>query len=259
MKRLLALLALVALSTMPAAASWYFAPDVPTVLTGTTYQPWNIVLKNGAGTYSLALSLPVGASIDGLHHMNGGDWLLSVGTTTNLGGTDYDPRDVIRFDGIGSYTVFFSGAAAGVPAGCNVDAAFLDGDDTGDLVLSFDVPATIGAATYEPADLVRFSGGTFSLFFDASAATPPIPSSTNVTGAGRQDALTLLTFDVPTALGLVTYLPGQIVAWSGTSFTLFSTDSAWPISSRVNAFATAPSAQPGGSSSGQCKGRICTK
>src|SRR5512134_1812045 len=135
MKRLLQLLALMALSTIPAGASWYFAPDVPTNLAGTTYLPWNIVLKDEAGAYSLALSLPVDAPIDGLHHMDAGDWLLSVGTTMNLGGSDYDPRDVVRFDGFGSYSVFFSGAAAGVPAGSNVDAAFLDGGDTGDLIL----------------------------------------------------------------------------------------------------------------------------
>lgn len=237
MRRNLGLVVALALASLPVRADYYFSPDVPTSLAGVTYLPWNVVRKDDAGVYSLVLSLPTGTAIDALYRMSSGDWLLSVSSPTSLGGTTYGPRDVIRFDGIATYSLFFNGAAAGVPAGSNVDAAFLDGSDTGDLIVSFDVPTIIGGATFEPADLVRFSGGIFSTFFDASATVPAIPISTNVTGAGRRGSRTFLTFDVPTTLGARTYLPGQALSWDGSSFAPFSLDLGWPTGSRLNALA----------------------
>ena len=224
------------LSMAPAeAASFYVAPDVPTDLGGTTYLPWEIV-RNDSGAYSSLPLLPDGTPVDALHPMDEGDWLLSVEWPTDLGGTTYDPRDVVRFDGA-SYALFFDGDANGVPGSSNVDAAFLDGGDAGDLILSFDVPTTIGGSTYEPADLVRFSGGAFSLFFDASAASPAVPATSNVTGADQRGALTILTFDIPTTLGASTFLPGELVSWDGTSFASFYSDPSWLLSSIANGLA----------------------
>ncbi len=237
MKRLIGLVAMIGLSVAPARGSIFFAPDVPTGLSGATYMPWSVIRRDDAGAYSLALSLPAGTPVDALYLMSSGDWLVSVESPSDLGGKVYDPRSVVRFDGTGAYSLFFDGAAAGIPAGSNVDAAFLDGGDAGDLILSFDVPTTIGAATYEPSDLVRVSGGVFTLFFDGSATVPPIPISTNVTGAGHRGTRTFLTFDVPTTLGAATYLPGQIVTWDGTSFALFFSDAAWSPGSRMSALA----------------------
>lgn len=238
MNRAVPALLVIGLATLPVEASFYFSPDVPTVLAGTRYQPSDLVLRNDVGAYSLVGSLPAGTPIDALFRMDSGDWLLSVAKPTNLGGVTYDPRSVIRLSSTATFSLFFNGATAGIPVRSNVDAAFLVGGDTGDLVVSFDVPTTIAATTYEPADLVRISGGTFSLFFDASAAA--IPLSTNVTGAGQRATRTFLTFDVPTRLGSTTYLPGQVVAWNGSQFSNFAVDSGWPINSRLNALSLGP-------------------
>lgn len=216
-------------------ADFFFAPDVPTRLGGVDYAPWSIIRRSDAGIYSMALALPAGTPIDGLYRLSTGTWLLSVEAPTTLGGITFDRRDVIRFDGVSAYALFFGGAAAGIPAASNVDALFLDGGDTGDLVLSFDIPTMIAGVTYEPADLVRFAGGVFSLLFDASAVTPPIPISANVTGAGRRGPRTFLTFDVLTTLGGTTYLPGQIVAWDGTGLSTFFSDPGWQAGTRINA------------------------
>lgn len=233
-RRLLLLSLVFGLGVSHVSASFQFSPDTPTKLMGMTYLPSQVV-QNDAGNYSLTLALPNGTLIDGLHHMNNGDWLISVATPAVLGGTMYDPRDVVRRDAGGSFTLFFAGAAAGIPQGSNVDTIFLDGGDTGDLILSFDVPTAISGPTYEPADLVRFHGGAFSLYFDASEVTPPIPITTNVRGAARAGVLLVLAFDVPTKLGSLTFLPGDLVSWNGSAFAFFSHDTRWPISSRVNA------------------------
>lgn len=239
MKRLALCAAILALAAVPArAASFYFSPDVPTDLGGTRYFPWDVVRDDG-GVYSLVFSLPLGTSIDALFRMNSGDWLLSLRTQAVLGNLPFDPRDVIRFDGA-AFSLFFGGAAAGVPASSNVDGAFLVGGDGGALVLGFDAPTLLGNNLYEPADLVQYSGGAFSPFFDASATAPPIPASTGVMAAARLGTWTILAFDVPTTLGALTFLPGQLAAWDGAAFSTFSSNAAWPLGSRIAALAIVP-------------------
>ena len=238
MKRHLPLLMTLGMLGPPAlAVSYSLSPDVPTMLGGTTYTPWEVV-RNDSGQYSLALSFPANTAVDSLHPMCGGHWLISVEVAANLGGDTYDPRDVIRFDpGAGTYSLFFDGAAAGIPSGSNVDSAFLNGGDTADLILSFDVPTNIGGNVYMPADLVRHSGGAFSLFFDSTTTTPPVPTSKDVTGADRRGALTVVSFDVPTNLDGNVYLPGELVSWNGAAFASHNLDPNWPAGSRLAAFA----------------------
>jgi len=241
MKRLLPLMMVLGMLGPPALAqSFYLSPDVPTNLGGTNYMPWEVV-RNDSGAYTLKLSLPPNTPVNGLHQMCRGYWLLTVEAPTTLGGTTFDPRDVIRYDPVGgTYVYFLNGAAAGVPAGSSVDAAFLPGDDSSPLILSFDVPTTIGGTTYEPADLVRYSGGVFALFFDASAATPPVPLANDVTGADRRGGRTVISFDVPTTLGAPTFLPGQLVWWDGLAFGTFYADPTWPAGSVVGDFSFLP-------------------
>jgi hypothetical protein len=185
-----------------------------------------------------------------------GSWLFSVETANNLagvlGGADADPRDVIRYDApAGVYSFFFCGAAAGVPAGVNVDAVYLDGGDAGSLIVSFDVPTTLGPFTFDPADLVRYirvgpACGNWTLAaanpdFDASAAGTGIPTSVNMRDAARTGALRIFSLDVPATLGPpgpVTYLPGQIVSWNGAAFALYEPLAGWPLSSTVDGLST---------------------
>lgn len=225
-------------ATSAGAQSFFFSADVPADLGGVTRLPWEVV-RSDSGSYSSELVLPDGTPLDAVHRLDGGDWLLSVDSPTELGGMTWSSSDVIRFDGI-NFTPFFNGLSAGVPANSDVDAVFLDGGDTGALILSFDVMTTIGANTYEPADLVTFIGGSFSLYFDGSATTPVIPTSSNVTGADQRGMLVILTFDVPTTLAAATVLPGSLVSWDGASFASLYNDPTWPLSSRIDAIAFLP-------------------
>jgi hypothetical protein len=259
MKRLLVVLLAAGLSGPPAlAASYYLSPDVPTddLLVPVTYLPWEIV-RNDSGVYTTWLSLPPTTAVDSVHAMCNGEWLVSVEAPAELppgGGVFYEPRDVIRYNAVASvYSLFFCGGPIGVPAGSDIDAAFLHDNDSSDLILSFDVPTdltAIGGGVYDPADLVRFrhtspgcAGWTLmGLFFDASTAVPPVPVSSVVTGADRRSVPTMLTFDVPTTLA-ATYLPGHVVAWNSMlpGFVLFDAPP-WPPnrSSRIDAFSFLP-------------------
>jgi hypothetical protein len=133
----------------------------------------------------------------------------------------------------------------------NVDAVYLDGGDAGSLIVSFDVPVTLGAFTFDPADLVRYIRigplcGNWVLAaanpdFDASAAGFGIPTSVNMLDAARVGPLRIFSLDVPADLGppgVVTYLPGQIVSWSGAAFALYEPLAGWPLSSTVDGLST---------------------
>ncbi len=224
-RTLLTAAALLAAGPAPrAAASFYFTPDIPVTPTGVNILASEIALFNGA--YGIQSSHPAGTLLDGVHRMSNGSWLISVESPTLLGGATFQPSDVILYDGT-QYVSFYSGALNGLPEDTNIDALFLDGGDAGNLIVSFDVPTTLGGTTFDPADLVDLSGALPSLFFDASAATPPIPVASNVTGADARAGLVYLTFDVPTTLGAVTYLPGDVVTWNGASFALHHRDAGW--------------------------------
>src|SRR5438093_915645 len=133
MKRLLMMIVLLGAVGPPVLAiSFYIAPDVPTDLGGVTYLPWQVVRKDNPGPYSLSLTLPLGTPIDGLHRMDSGDWLISLNAPFDLGGITYDPRDVIRTNGV-VFSNIFCGDAFGVPLGSNVDAGYLKGGDKGDM------------------------------------------------------------------------------------------------------------------------------
>jgi len=216
------------------AASFYVSPDVPTSLSASTYQPSEI-LRNDSGVHSLEATLPAAASIDALFRLDDGRWLLSFDAPVTIASVTYLPNDVVLYDGA-AYSLFFSGGSNGISLSVNVDAVFMEGGDGGNIVISCDVPCTIRGVTYGPADLVRYAGIFPSLFFDASAATPPIPYGSNVTAADVRGGLVVLSFDVPTTLGAGTYLPGELVAWDGFGFSSYFKDPAWPSGSRADAF-----------------------
>ncbi len=239
MKRFMIFLALLGVTGLgPRAQDYFEVPDVPTDLPagGTTFLPWDIV-DNSAGVYAVAAPLPPNTPVDAVHLLPTGDWLLSVEVPTDLGGTTWDPRDVFLWDGAVLYAAYppYAGAVGLIPPGSDVDAAFLD--PSGAVVVSFDVPTTVGATTYDPADLIRYNGVAFDAvpYFDASAAG--IPTTTNLTAAGLRGLLTILSLDVPTTVGIATFLPGEVLSWNGGALGVFDPQPGWPVerSSRVNA------------------------
>jgi len=234
MRRRTSLTLALLLATAPAAhaASVYVSPDVPTTLGVSTYQPTQVI-RDDSGVHSLEISLPAGAAIDALFRRDDGRWLFSFDAPVQLSMTTYQPSDVVMFDGV-TWSLFFYGAGMGIPANANLDAVFMVGGDNGDIVVSLDVPAVIRGLTFLPADLIRFTGPVPSHFLDSTATVPPIPISSNVTGADLRGGLVILTFDVPTTLGAATYAPGELVSWSGAAFASYQKDPLWPAGSRVD-------------------------
>ena len=247
MKRSLVLLVGLGFTLLPAGAqpAYYVTPDLPVILGGEAFLPSTVVL-NDLGTYSPALSLPVGIPIDALHRLDNGDWLFSLALPRILSGTSFEPRDLVQFNGV-THALLFDGSAAGVPANASIDAFFAAGSGT--WILSFDIPVTIGGVSYDPADLVRFVAGPgFDPvpFFDASSLVPPLSTARNVTGVALRGGDTIMTFDLPTDLGTLLALPGQLIAWNGASFSLFDEPPGWPTAkTRLEGLAFVSAGVPG--------------
>jgi len=215
--------------------------DVPSTLGGADYTDDQLVRSDNA-VYALTAALPAGAQPAAIHRRSDGLWLLAPSHPVNLGGIEFEPRDVCSYDGA-TFVMFLDGSAVGVPDYARIDALFLDG---GDLVLSFDVPVSLAGVEYSRSDLVRLSAGTFSLYWDAEGAG--VPSYANVVGADRDSGGTLVvSFDVPTNISGAEFLPGQLVRWNG-SFSSFFADPAWPPSAQLRdfSFVPAPGAVPDG-------------
>jgi hypothetical protein len=165
------------------------------------------------------------------------------------------PRDVIWYDAsAATYQICMSGATVGIPPGSSIDAIHTDGGDTGDLIVSFDVPTDVlpFPGTFAPSDLVRFGATGAGVCtghsivaanpdFVSAAAGPGVPISTNADGAdGLPNIRRIFAFDIPTDIppfaGPTAFIPGQIAEWDAPTGTwqLFLTLGGWPISSIVD-------------------------
>jgi hypothetical protein len=123
-------------------------------------------------TYTLefdgsAAGVPAGADLDALAVV-GGDLVLSFDTTVTLGALTVDDEDLVLWDGA-TFTLYFDGSAAGVPAGLDLDAAHvLPG---GNLLASFDGSASLSGVPFDDEDVLEWSGATWSMAYDASASS----------------------------------------------------------------------------------------
>lgn len=235
-----AALALLLVATPPArsAGRYYIALDAPALLSGADRTTSQIV-RVDAGAYQLEASLPADAPLAALHRRADGSWLLALAAAATLGGTTFEPRDVLAHDGTAS-TMLLDGSDAGIPAGAQIDAIATDA--AGALVLSFDVAVDLGGVTYDASDLVRRSGSAFTTYWVASAAG--VPASSNVAGAAVDlSGKLVITFDVPTLIWTSEYLPGELVAVSAGAFSSYAKDPAWPPSASLHDVALTP--QPG--------------
>jgi hypothetical protein len=215
-------------SSAPAwTVDFFMAVDAPLGIIGL--MPNQIVLAGPQG-YEVALQLPTGMQLGGLHRRADGVWLLSPARPMTLGGTLVQPGDVVAHDGA-TFTPVLNGAAAGIPDGTAVDSLFMLGAD---LVMSFDRPVQIGGTTFGRSDLARYSSGGFSLFWNGAASG--VPPGSNVVGADMFGGTLVICFDVPTSIGGIPYRPGQLVQWNGTGFSVISHDPAWPPSIQLRDF-----------------------
>lgn len=94
-----------------------------------------------------------------------GPALYSLNNTAEIGGTVMRPADVFTTNGI----KIFDAVDEGVADGAGVDAVALEPASC-ELILSFDVTVELDGTVFRPDDLMRFVGGTFSMFREGPGA-----------------------------------------------------------------------------------------
>ncbi|ANM30503.1 hypothetical protein ABI59_14360 [Acidobacteria bacterium Mor1] len=218
------------IAVSPANAQEYlFAVDVPSDLGGSTFTPWSLADRTATG-YVESAALPAPLHVASLHREQNGDWLFSVRWPVDLGGTTYEPRDVVRWDG-SSFSLEFDGEASDLPPWVTIDALYrsLDNDE---LVLSVDSPVEPNGDLLAPADLFQPFDG-FSKVFEAKAFD--IAPELNLVAATMdpESGNLLLAFDLPGKLLDLETDPGEIVSWDGNQFQVWAADPAWPAGSTL--------------------------
>lgn len=93
---------------------------------------------------------------------------VSPKASVTIDGVSYADEDVLKYDAaVCEWSKVLDGTDAGLPASANVDALAVDGPD---FYLSFAAPVASvpGVGKVSDSDVVKYSDGVFSLYFDGS-------------------------------------------------------------------------------------------
>jgi len=155
---------------------WLLSPASPVDAGGAIIETRDLVLYdpvNDQASFVLdgsAAGIPDYAAIDAVFYDRvTGQIVLSFDVPVLVDQVEYGPADLVLF-GAG-FSPFWSAAAAGVPAWANVVGA--GQDSAGRLVLTFDVPVTLGGTTFLPGQLVQWNAGTSFTPYATDPAWPP--------------------------------------------------------------------------------------
>ena len=245
MRSLLAGVALAMVSAASAAAQNRvdFAPDITKPLGSApslVVNDHNLAHDNAAGGVTGYLippgALPANVQIEAYHALANGNALLALDITTALPGlppgTPAEPRDIVEYNrATGTFVLNLDGSAIGVPAGAHIDALSLNG--ASEPQLSFSTAVTLpGVGAVEDEDVVVFSGGTFAMVYDGSAAG--VASALDVDGIQTVTgpAGWLLSFDTSGTVGGVTFDDEDVIRYDsglGTYAMYFDASASDPV------------------------------
>ena len=189
------------------------------------------VLVYAPGGSALATTLPPIPAAAGLnaYTTDGNDVLFALDSAAEIAGVLVETRDVARWDG-GQLTLEVDGSAAGIPDGLRIDAVAFS-IATGNLLLSVDSSALVGAVHVDDEDLFR-PAPTPLLIFDGSAEG--IDEGLDLVGFDLLTATDgLFSFDGSGQVDSIDFDDEDLLAWSFTTgdFSLYldgsSLDPAW--------------------------------
>ena len=148
---------------------YYLAVDVPTTISGTTYQP-NDIVRESEGAFSLAqsgsgLGIPAGVGIGAITRMPAtGAPVIALTAPATIAGSTYLPGDLIQLDGT-TLSLYWRSTNYGIPAGARLAGAEIMANN--DLLAQYDIPVSLAGQTFAPGEVLRFSGSySPTPFFD---------------------------------------------------------------------------------------------
>jgi hypothetical protein len=153
-------------------AGWLLSFGAPTMLCGTMFDPRDVIRYDGANCITVidgsAVGIPWGSKVDAIT-LRGGDYgvpIVSFDVPTTINGPTFQPADLAQY--VGVFLPFFDSLSTSpqVPRSSNVTGADLH---DGMTILTFDVPTTLGAATYQPGELVYWDGESYGSYWSDTA------------------------------------------------------------------------------------------
>jgi hypothetical protein len=155
--------------------SLYFSLSGPETLSGTTFQPNDVIRWNGSSYtrhfHGLARGVPAGVSIAAYaQDASGMDLLAFSGSFSSVSGTSITPDDVVAWPrGATPPTVWLE---TGLPAGIGIDG--LSVLDSGRVLLSFSGDVLLGGALRADEDVLEYdpASGSWELAVDTSDLDP---------------------------------------------------------------------------------------
>jgi hypothetical protein len=153
---------------------WLIAPSEPVPAPGGGFwTPRDLITIDPVAGNALYLDggsvgIPEGVRIDALLvDAEFGTW-LSFDVPVTLGAAELGPSDLVAYLG-GSFLTIWDGEAEGVPEYANLVGIEISGDK---LLLTFDVPATLGSNESLPGDIVAWQSGPIFTTFHRDPAWP---------------------------------------------------------------------------------------
>ena len=162
-----------------------FSVDIPTTLDGVAYTERDLIVYDGTDFSKLldglAIGIPHRACIDAATVLSDGSIVFSSDVPITLAGTSFKANDLIKYDG-SSFDLYFSGSDNGIPWSANIDGVWVSGE--GEILLSLDIPCSINGLDVKDKDIIRWSEGSLSLYFDGLSAGLPKGSDLNALSSG---------------------------------------------------------------------------
>lgn len=162
-----------------------FSVDIPISLNGVAYTERDLILYDGTNFSKLldgsAIGIPEGARIDAATVLSGGNIVFSSDIPVSLEGISFKANDLIVYDGSSS-SIYFSGSGSGIPESANIDGVWVNLE--GEILFSLDIPCNLNGLEIKDKDIVKWSEGSFSLYFDGSLAGLPSNVDVNALSSG---------------------------------------------------------------------------
>jgi hypothetical protein len=163
---------------------------------------------------------------------------------TDPDGPFFFPWTVVRHDHLSAvpYTLELT-----LPGNPTIDAMHKQ-DAPGAWLFAVEAPSDLGGSLpvpAEPRDVIRLDGGgTFALYFDGSCVAAPVPLGSGIDAMyqdGGDAGSLVFSFDVPTDILGVTYMPSELVRFKPIGLP----PCGWDVSGSVIDFATIGGYFPG--------------
>lgn len=162
-----------------------FSVDIPTTLDGEAYTELDLILYDGSSFSKVldgvAVGIPNGARIDAGTVLSDGSMVFSLDIPVTLGGTSFKANDLIKYDG-SSFDLYFSGSGNEIPEGANIDGVWVG--PSGEILFSLDIPCSLNGLEVKDKDIIKWSEGSFSIYFDGLLAGIPEGSDVNALSSG---------------------------------------------------------------------------